>query len=91
MQRVDLQDASSIYANIQADRRLRPLARRRLITLRPPTDDMRARKPWVRFRFTLEGWNVRFTAFSPLTGWPAAREGAAWIRFGLPASYCKEL
>ena len=82
--------ASPFCANVQTDRRFRPLARRRLITLRPPTDDMRARKPWVRFRFTLDGWNVRFTVFSPLTGQLAAREGAAWIRLGLPASHCKE-
>ena len=33
-------------------RRLRPLARRRLMTLRPPGVAMRFRKPWVRFRLT---------------------------------------
>lgn len=34
---------------------LRPLARRRLITLRPPGVAMRARKPWVRLRLILLG------------------------------------
>lgn len=75
-------DTSPLCARVQADKRLRPLARRRLITLRPPTDDIRARKPWVRLRFTLDGWNVRFTALSPLTGKLAARKGAIWTLFG---------
>ena len=44
----------------QTLRRLRPLARRALRTLRPPLVAMRARKPWVRLRFRLLGWNVRF-------------------------------
>jgi hypothetical protein len=30
--------------------------------LRPPTEDMRARKPWLRARRSFEGWNVRFMA-----------------------------
>lgn len=41
-------------------RRLRPLARRRLMTSRPCAVDMRVRKPWVWARFTLLGWYVRF-------------------------------
>lgn len=46
----------------QAERRLRPLARRALMILRPPTVFMRARKPWLRARLRLLGWNVRFMA-----------------------------
>ncbi len=45
-----------------AVRLLRPLARRAESTLRPPTEDMRARKPCLRARRILEGWNVRFMA-----------------------------
>lgn len=41
-------------------RRLRPFARRRLITFRPPLVFIRLRKPWVRRRDVFEGWNVRF-------------------------------
>jgi hypothetical protein len=37
-------------------RRWRPLARRRLSTLRPPEVAMRAMNPWVRFRRRLWGW-----------------------------------
>ncbi len=39
----------------QGVRRVRPLARRALITLRPPLVAMRARKPWVRARLRLLG------------------------------------
>ena len=39
-----------------ADRRLRPLARLRLIRARPVEVLMRARKPWVRLRLILLGW-----------------------------------
>jgi hypothetical protein len=39
----------------QTARRLRPLARRALMTARPPRVRMRAKKPWVRARLTLEG------------------------------------
>ena len=39
----------------QTARRLRPLARRALITARPPRVFMRARKPWVRARLRLLG------------------------------------
>ena len=38
----------------------RPLARRRFSTRRPALVAMRARKPWVRARLILLGWNVRF-------------------------------
>lgn len=37
-------------------RRARPLARRRLSTSRPALVAIRARKPWVRARFSLLGW-----------------------------------
>lgn len=50
----------------QADRRARPLARRALITRRPPLVAMRARKPWRRLRLILLGWNVLF--ITPLRG-----------------------
>jgi hypothetical protein len=44
----------------QGASRTRPLARRADSTLRPPTLFIRARKPWVRLRLTMEGWKVRF-------------------------------
>src|SRR6185312_10875765 len=45
-------------------RRLRPLARRALMTLRPSAVAIRARKPCVRARLSLLGWKVRFMAYS---------------------------
>ena len=45
----------------QADRRSRPLDRRRVIAARPPRVRMRSRKPCFFFRFRLFGWNVLFT------------------------------
>ncbi len=39
----------------QADNRARPLARRALITARPPRVFMRARNPWLRLRFKVLG------------------------------------
>src|SRR5690606_19310031 len=41
-------------------RRLRPLARRALMTARPPRVFIRTKKPWVRLRRVTEGWKVRF-------------------------------
>ena len=41
-------------------RRFLPLARRRLITLRPPGVDIRARNPCFFLRRRLFGWKVRF-------------------------------
>ena len=41
-------------------RRARPFARRAFRTRRPFLVCMRARKPWVRLRRRLLGWNVRF-------------------------------
>ena len=46
--------------NRQALRRARPLARRALMTARPPRVRIRARNPWVRLRLTSLGWNVLF-------------------------------
>src|SRR5690606_20991836 len=48
----------------QADRRLRPLARRRARILRPSAVAMRARKPWSRLRLRLLGWKVRLVAMA---------------------------
>ena len=48
------------FGGIVAASRLRPLARRRLRTRRPPGVAMRARKPWRRLRRRLLGWKVRF-------------------------------
>lgn len=42
-----------------AERRTRPLARRRQITARPAFVFIRARNPWVRLRLILLGWKVR--------------------------------
>jgi hypothetical protein len=58
----------------QALRRLRPLARRLASTFRPPTVDMRERKPWRRLRIRTLGWYVRFTALlRSANGWKEAR------------------
>ena len=46
--------------NGQTARRLRPFARRRARTRRPPLVAMRARKPWTRLRCRLLGLKVRF-------------------------------
>ena len=46
--------------NDQTARRLRPFARRRARTRRPPLVAMRARKPWTRLRCRLLGLKVRF-------------------------------
>jgi len=40
----------------QADRRLRPLARRRWSTRCPPLEALRALKPWRRLRTRRLGW-----------------------------------
>jgi hypothetical protein len=44
-----------LLRRVQADRRLRPRARRAASTLRPPLVDMRERKPWRRLRTSLLG------------------------------------
>lgn len=48
------------FGGIVTVSRLRPLARRRFSTCRPPGVAMRARKPCVRLRRLLLGWYVRF-------------------------------
>lgn len=50
-----LPDVGSGCGGRQADRRLRPRARRAARTLRPPEVAMRARKPWRRLRTSLDG------------------------------------
>src|SRR5712671_5172151 len=45
----------------QAERRERPLVRRRRITARPARLRIRSRNPCFFFRFRLFGWYVRFT------------------------------
>lgn len=54
-------------------RRLRPFARRRLRTSRPFFVLIRTRKPWVRLRCRVFGWNVRlpFIPHSGGTGAPS--------------------
>lgn len=47
-------------ARAQAESRFRPFWRRRFRTSRPPFVRMRTRKPCVRFRLRLLGWNVLF-------------------------------
>ena len=47
---------------VQGAKRARPLARRAFRTRRPPLVAIRARKPWVRLRWMMLGWNVRFMA-----------------------------
>jgi hypothetical protein len=42
----------------------RPFARRRFSTRRPAFVAIRARKPWVRARLILLGWNVRFMTYT---------------------------
>lgn len=50
----------SYFWYVVAANNLRPFARRRLKTLRPPGVAMRLRKPWVLSRFKLLGWKVLF-------------------------------
>ena len=49
-----------ILWSYQTVRLLRPLARRRAMTLRPFLVAMRFRKPWTRLRWRFLGWKVRF-------------------------------
>ena len=58
--------------------RLRPFARRAFSTCLPAFVAIRARKPWVRLRFKLLGWNVLFMVIvdsfkSALSGEPFRR------------------
>lgn len=50
----------SWQADLQADRRLRPLARRALMIALPPRVAIRERKPCLLARFNRLGWKVRF-------------------------------
>ena len=52
----------------QAERRLRPRARRARSTARPPLVRIRRRNPWVLARLRLFGWNVRFNEEPPRGG-----------------------
>jgi len=61
-----------IQAPTQALRRLRPLARRRLMTARPERVAMRARNPWVRARRIRLGLNVKLMSVS------LAEKGCEW-------------
>jgi hypothetical protein len=51
----------------QAESRVRPLSRLALMIARPARVRMRARKPCLRARRRVFGWNVRFTGFSTLS------------------------
>ena len=59
----------------------RPFARRRFNTRRPALVAIRARKPWVRARLILLGWNVRFMTITWIinrrnsTGFSEGRQG----------------
>jgi len=44
------------FFGAETTRRLRPLARRRLSTARPPAVELRLRNPCVRLRLILLGW-----------------------------------
>src|ERR1700728_3938273 len=54
-------ESSGQFDSPKAERRLRPLARRRANTSRPFLVAIRARKPCRRARTSLLGWYVRFT------------------------------
>lgn len=54
-ERIWTRQTDSLPPSAQAQRRLRPRARRRDSTLRPPGVAMRARNPCVRFRLITEG------------------------------------
>ena len=45
-----------LMSEAQADKRLRPFARRDASTLRPAAVAVRARNPWRRLRTRLLGW-----------------------------------
>lgn len=60
----------------QADRRWRPLRRRFLMIALPARVDMRCRKPCLRTRRRLLGWNVRFTSTPRNRGEPSVARTA---------------
>lgn len=68
----------------------RPLARRRLSTMRPFLVFMRLRNPWVLARRRLLGWKVRFIVHlkSPLPMGRANLRAYQWsLRFSSPKSF----
>ena len=69
--------------------RLRPLARRALITARPLAVFMRTRKPCVFFRWVVDGWKVRFIAV-PLNRFTGGEkpEIIADLRLAHHRAYC---
>lgn len=81
-------------ARAQAESRFRPFWRRRFRTRRPPFVRMRTRKPCVRFRLQLLGWNVLFIARASTAGrlrrgfgvLPAQPPGQTMKVSGSPAS-----
>ena len=58
--RMDISGTGPVPETAQAASLWRPLARRLASTLRPATEDMRARKPCRLLRLRLLGWKVRF-------------------------------
>lgn len=56
------------FCTAQAASFFRPFWRRRFRTSRPAPVRIRTRKPWVRLRFRLLGWNVLFMMI-PLLSW----------------------
>jgi hypothetical protein len=60
--------AGPVYYDDETVRRFRPFARRRFNTRRPFFVAILTRKPWVRRRRRLFGWNVRFMMSGPLIG-----------------------
>jgi hypothetical protein len=64
----------------QAESRFRPFWRRRFSTSRPPFVRMRTRKPCVRFRLRLLGWNVLFMIEPRPPGFPARFLGCSRAR-----------
>ena len=67
-----MHEAAALFSRDQAESRVRPLARRRLMTRRPAAVDIRLRNPWVIFRFRVLGWNVRFIV-GPAEWWMEPR------------------
>jgi hypothetical protein len=68
----------SLRHSHQADRRVRPLRRRAEMMARPARVRIRRRKPWVRLRRRLLGWNVRL-----LMGRLPPSSGCSTIRYVL--------
>ena len=74
-----------------AERRTRPLARRRQITARPAFVFILARNPWVRLRLILLGWKVRLLItivleknYLPAIGSLFESQGCSFTVFSVP-------